>query len=216
VAAPVAVEAGPPKPPRVAAAASSVRSSIKQRGGSGSSGRRKNSEWSLLPSLADDAEEVKVEPPAREGALAKRRKWPLKGYHKRFFRLEAGVLLYAKGRAEMARGRTHGRIDVGPAVVSAKEEILRIDIDDSSQFIHHLRAPNRETFQCWLRSLQEHRLYQQSAWRAAGIGGGGEEGNASGGPALTAAAASMAGGVSPHSGSLPRGARPPTASSSSW
>jgi len=140
--------------------------------------------------------------------------------------LDAGVLTYGKSPGDVSRGRTHGRIDVGPAVISTKTEVQRIDIDDE-QYIHHLKAPNSETFALWLEQLHQHRLYQQSLWRAAGIPlarttspegetGGGNQGVA----ALPAAAAAMAGGVSPHGGSLPRGVRPPmgagAASAANW
>ena len=57
----------------------------------------------------------------------------------RYFVLDHGLLTYGKTQAEVSRGRTHGRIDVGLAVISAKTELFRIDIDDEV-CIHHLKV----------------------------------------------------------------------------
>ena len=40
--------------------------------------------------------------------MSKRRKWPLKGWHKRFFVMEQGVLTYGKTKTDIMRGRTLG------------------------------------------------------------------------------------------------------------
>ena len=53
--------------------------------------------------------------------------------------LDSGILSYGKSASEVNRGRTHGRIDVGQAVISAKTELFRIDIDDEA-FLHHLKV----------------------------------------------------------------------------
>ena len=53
--------------------------------------------------------------------------------------LDNGILSYGKSASEVNRGRTHGRIDVGQAVISAKTELFRIDIDDEA-FLHHLKV----------------------------------------------------------------------------
>ena len=53
--------------------------------------------------------------------------------------MDAGVLTYAKNENDIRRGRTVGRIDVGTAIVSAKTELFRIDIDDE-ECIHHLKV----------------------------------------------------------------------------
>ena len=57
----------------------------------------------------------------------------------RFFILDSGLLSYAKNEADIRRGRTQGRIDVGTAIISAKTEQFRIDIDDE-ECIHHLKV----------------------------------------------------------------------------
>lgn len=53
--------------------------------------------------------------------------------------LDSGLLSYGKSAGDIARGRTHGRIDVGTAVVSSKTEMLRIDIDEE-ECIHHIKV----------------------------------------------------------------------------
>ena len=40
--------------------------------------------------------------------MSKRRKWPLKGWHKRYFIMELGVLTYGKTKTDITRGRTLG------------------------------------------------------------------------------------------------------------
>ena len=75
--------------------------------------RRKGSEWELLGSFqtpsfgagANCSQEVALRPIKWEGQLSKRRKWPLKGWHKRYFLLEAGVLAYGKTSPDIKRGR---------------------------------------------------------------------------------------------------------------
>ena len=47
-----------------------------------------------------------------EGYLSKRRKWPLKGWHKRFFVMEQGALTYAKTKTDITRGRTLGKNEI--------------------------------------------------------------------------------------------------------
>ena len=49
------------------------------------------------------------------------------------------MLTYAKNEADIRRGRTQGRINVGTAIISAKTEMFRIDIDDE-ECIHHLKV----------------------------------------------------------------------------
>ena len=100
--------------------------------------QRKDSKWEILTNL-DSGTLYKIKPKMMEGMLTKKRKWPLKGWHKRYFILDNGYLFYGKSANEVKRGRTHGKIDVGTAVISAKTELFRIDIDDET-FIHHLKV----------------------------------------------------------------------------
>ena len=57
----------------------------------------------------------------------------------RYFVLDSGLLTYGKNEADIKRGRTQGRINVGTAIISAKTEMFRIDIDDE-ECIHHLKV----------------------------------------------------------------------------
>ena len=57
----------------------------------------------------------------------------------RYFVLDNGSLSYGKSANEVKRGRTHGVIDVGTSVISAKTELYRIDIDDEN-YIHHIKV----------------------------------------------------------------------------
>ena len=75
--------------------------------------------------------------------------------------LDKGYLYYGKSANELKRGRTLGRIDVGMAVISAKTELFRLDIDDEN-FIHHLKASDPKDFGLWLEQLQQHRFYRQN------------------------------------------------------
>ncbi|XP_040574708.1 oxysterol-binding protein-related protein 3 [Lepeophtheirus salmonis] len=127
--------------------------------------KRKGSEWEILGSL-EKGIEYNIKPKKHEGYLSKRRKWPLKGWHKRYFSLYGGILTYGKTASDIARGRTHGRIDVGQAVVSAKYDLFRIDINDE-ECIHHLKVDNMENFAYWLEQLKQHRLYQQNLLNSA-------------------------------------------------
>jgi len=64
-----------------------------------------------------------MEKPSRfAGYYMKRRKWPLKGYHRRFIVLDDGWLKYGKNE-EMRRA--HGALDLGDAAIvkDKKEEI---------------------------------------------------------------------------------------------
>lgn len=135
--------------------------------------RRKDSKWEILTSL-DPGTSYNIQPKKIDGFLLKRRKWPLKGWHKRFFILENGVLTYGKTAGDIRRGRTIGRIDVGLSVISAKTELFRIDIDDE-EYIHHIKASDMETFALWLEQLQQHRFFQQNLFNNRGSTSGQDE-----------------------------------------
>ncbi|XP_063897422.1 oxysterol-binding protein-related protein 3 isoform X4 [Helicoverpa armigera] len=133
----------PPQPPR----------SAKNRG------RRRGSEWEVLEGLKD-GQRFEKRPDVFNGYLHKKRKWPLKGWHKRFFVVDGGILVYARSPTDVARGRLHGSVDVGLSVISAKARRRRIDID-ADEFIYHLRAKTPDVFRTWLNVLKAHRLYRQ-------------------------------------------------------
>ncbi|OXB69512.1 UNVERIFIED_CONTAM: hypothetical protein H355_009822 [Colinus virginianus] len=80
------------------------------------------------------------EPERQEGYLLKKRKWPLKGWHKRYFVLENGILKYATTRQEVLKGKLHGAIDIRQSVMSVNKKAQRVDLD-TEENIYHLKGP---------------------------------------------------------------------------
>ncbi|TRY86543.1 hypothetical protein DNTS_002566 [Danionella cerebrum] len=74
-----------------------------------------------------------------EGYMMKRRKWPLKGWHKRYFILEKGILKYSKNPQDFSRGKMHGSLDVSLAVMSVNKKARRIDLDAGDN-LYHMKA----------------------------------------------------------------------------
>ncbi|XP_072507059.1 oxysterol-binding protein-related protein 3 isoform X5 [Notamacropus eugenii] len=101
------------------------------------------------------------EPQIQKGFLLKKRKWPLKGWHKRFFFLEKGILKYAKNLADIEREKLHGSIDVGLSVMSVKKSSKCIDLD-TEEHIYHLKVKSEEVFDEWVAKLRHHRVYRQN------------------------------------------------------
>ena len=79
------------------------------------------------------------EPERQEGYLLKKRKWPLKGWHKRYFVLENGILKYATTRQDVLKGKLHGAIDVRQSVMSVNKKAQRVDLD-TEENIYHLKS----------------------------------------------------------------------------
>uniref|UniRef100_A0A3Q1CH48 Oxysterol-binding protein n=1 Tax=Amphiprion ocellaris TaxID=80972 RepID=A0A3Q1CH48_AMPOC len=77
-----------------------------------------------------------------EGYLMKRRKYPLKGWHKRYFMLEKGILKYSKTPQDIQRGKLHGSMDVSLAVMSVNKKSKRIDLDAGDN-LYHLKVTIR-------------------------------------------------------------------------
>lgn len=86
----------------------------------------------------------------------------------RYFVLENGSLTYGKTPGALVRGHTRGRIDVGCAVISAKTEMLRIDIDEE-ECIHHIKV-YREGDQVVLRFHELTFSCRWTAWRPSPSG----------------------------------------------
>ncbi|XP_075732805.1 oxysterol-binding protein-related protein 6 isoform X2 [Rhipicephalus microplus] len=147
-------EPGSRAAPDVAAARSDAQASA-----TASSRRRRAADWEIMQGLRT-GQRCDDKPKKFEGYLLKRRKWPLKGWHKRFFCLEKGILTYAKSSTDMAKGKNHGSVDLGLSVISTKGKGRRIDID-AEEFIYHLKVKNQAQFQQWVSQLQHHRLYRQ-------------------------------------------------------
>lgn len=126
--------------------------------------RRKRSksrrEWEILEGLRD-GQKCEEKPGKYEGFLLKRRKWPLKGWHKRFFILEKGILTYAKSLNDIQKGKYHGLVDTGLAVITYKPGGYHMDIDAEEQ-IYHLKMKDKKVFDEWLARLRHHRLYRQN------------------------------------------------------
>uniref|UniRef100_A0A131YP84 Oxysterol binding protein 3 n=1 Tax=Rhipicephalus appendiculatus TaxID=34631 RepID=A0A131YP84_RHIAP len=143
---------------RAAPDAAAARPDV-QAAAAGSSRRRRAADWEIMQGLRT-GQRCDDKPKKFEGYLLKRRKWPLKGWHKRFFCLEKGILTYAKSSTDMAKGKNHGSVDLGLSVISTKGKGRRIDID-AEEFIYHLKVKNQAQFQQWVSQLQHHRLYRQ-------------------------------------------------------
>ncbi|XP_003786495.1 oxysterol-binding protein-related protein 7 [Otolemur garnettii] len=96
-------------------------------------------------------------PERQEGHLLKKRKWPLKGWHKRYFVLEDGILHYATTRQDITKGKLHGSINVRLSVMSINKKAQRIDLDTEDN-IYHLKIKSQDLFHSWVAQLRAHRL----------------------------------------------------------
>uniref|UniRef100_A0A671EG85 Oxysterol-binding protein n=1 Tax=Rhinolophus ferrumequinum TaxID=59479 RepID=A0A671EG85_RHIFE len=101
-----------------------------------------------------------IMPERQEGHLLKKRKWPLKGWHKRYFVLEDGILRYATTQQDITKGKLHGSIDVRLSVMSINKKAQRIDLDTEDN-IYHLKIKSQDLFQSWVAQLRAHRLAQR-------------------------------------------------------
>ncbi|XP_053205634.1 oxysterol-binding protein-related protein 7-like isoform X2 [Panonychus citri] len=127
--------------------------------GGSASGKHRNSDWIILEGLRGDLRYEGV-PSHFEGFLLKRRKWPLKGWHKRYFYLEKGILKYAKTPVDISKGKSHGSIDIGLSMISTKSSSRRIDID-TDECIYHIKVKNKISFDQWVQQLRHHRHFRQ-------------------------------------------------------
>ncbi|XP_067843725.1 oxysterol-binding protein-related protein 6 isoform X4 [Heptranchias perlo] len=99
--------------------------------------------WEIIEGLKIGQTNVQ-KPDKHEGFMLKKRKWPLKGWHKRFFVLDNGMLKYSKTPIDIQKGKLHGSIDVGLSVMSIKKKARRIDLD-TEEHIYHLK-PQQNNF----------------------------------------------------------------------
>nr|ABF22369.1 oxysterol-binding protein-like protein 3 [Takifugu rubripes] len=122
--------------------------------------------WEIIEGLRGVSANIQ-EPDRQEGFLLKRRKWPMKGWHKRYFLLEKGILKYAKRAADVVlssqlkKGKLHGCIDVGLSVMSIKKKAMCIDLDTEDN-IFHLKVKSQELFEEWVSKLRHHRVFRQN------------------------------------------------------
>uniref|UniRef100_A0A8C8KAA8 Oxysterol-binding protein n=1 Tax=Oncorhynchus tshawytscha TaxID=74940 RepID=A0A8C8KAA8_ONCTS len=94
--------------------------------------------WEIIEGLKIGQSNVQ-RPDKHEGFMLKKRKWPLKGWHKRFFVLDNGMLKYSKSPIDIQKGKLHGCIDVGLSVMSIKKRARRIDLD-TEEHLYHLKV----------------------------------------------------------------------------
>ncbi|KAF6361941.1 oxysterol binding protein like 6 [Rhinolophus ferrumequinum] len=116
--------------------------------------------WEIIEGLKIGQTNVQ-RPDKHEGFMLKKRKWPLKGWHKRFFVLDNGMLKYSKAPLDIQKGKVHGSIDVGLSVMSIKKKARRIDLD-TEEHIYHLKVKSQDWFDGWVSKLRHHRLYRQN------------------------------------------------------
>uniref|UniRef100_A0A6Q2YIT0 Oxysterol-binding protein n=1 Tax=Esox lucius TaxID=8010 RepID=A0A6Q2YIT0_ESOLU len=89
-----------------------------------------------------------------EGFLLKKRKYPMKGWHK----VRARQL---KHIWKIQRGRLHGTLDVSLAVMSINKKSKRIDLD-GGEYLYHLKTKNNDLFYIWLTKLCAHRVFKKN------------------------------------------------------
>lgn len=139
---------------------------------SSSTGSGKHSKQSRHWEVVDDLQHVDMSsvpgssldlsiPGICEGYLMKRRKYPLKGWHKRYFMLEKGILRYSKTQQEIQKGKLHGSLDVSLAVMSVNKKTKRIDLDAGDN-LYHLKAKSHDIFYIWLTKLCAHRVFRKN------------------------------------------------------
>ncbi|XP_034030883.1 oxysterol-binding protein-related protein 3 isoform X2 [Thalassophryne amazonica] len=116
--------------------------------------------WEIVEGLRGGFSNV-MEPHKQEGYMLKRRKWPMKGWHKRYFSLEKGILKYSKCSSDIEKGKLHGCMDVGLSVMAIKKKAKCIDLD-AEENIYHLKIKSQELFDEWVSKLRHHRLYRQN------------------------------------------------------
>ncbi|XP_031414992.1 oxysterol-binding protein-related protein 6 isoform X2 [Clupea harengus] len=122
--------------------------------------RQEADSWEIIEGLKIGQTNV-LRPDRHEGFMLKKRKWPLKGWHKRFFVLDNGMLKYSKSPIDIQKGKLHGSIDVGLSVMSIKKRARRIDLD-TEEHIYHVKVKSQDVFDAWVVKLRHHRLYRQN------------------------------------------------------
>ena len=97
-------------------------------------------------------------PQKYEQVLAKRKKWPLKGWHRRYFVFFKGVLEYGRNKQTVTTGRLHGRIELHTCimVVKAKKRIISMD---SGKTVFHIKATSDIIFKECVKAVRAHIEY---------------------------------------------------------
>ncbi|XP_062310843.1 oxysterol-binding protein-related protein 7-like isoform X3 [Osmerus eperlanus] len=138
-------------------------------GSSGSSrhSRQTSRNWEVMEDLQVDVAQGPSTgldlsiPGICEGFLMKKRKYPMKGWHKRYFHLEKGILKYSKTQHDILKGKLHGSLDVSLAVMSINKKSKRIDLD-AGDSLYHMKAKSHDVFYIWLTKLCAHRSFKKN------------------------------------------------------
>lgn len=146
--------------PQVNKTSTPVHKSASSSSSSQRDSRQEADSWEIIEGLKIGQSNVQ-RPDKHEGFMLKKRKWPLKGWHKRFFVLDNGILKYSKSPIDIQKGKLHGSIDVGLSVMSIKKRARRIDLD-TEEHIYHLKVKSQDIFDAWVSKLRHHRLYRQN------------------------------------------------------
>ncbi|XP_076594116.1 oxysterol-binding protein-related protein 3 isoform X2 [Chaetodon auriga] len=145
---------------RSSAMSQKISSMSRSNSSSSSKHDSRQDSWEIVEGLRGGFSNV-LEPQKQEGYMLKRRKWPMKGWHKRYFFLDKGILKYGKCSADIEKGKLHGCIDVGLSVMAIKKKAKCIDLD-AEENIYHLKIKSQELFDEWVSKLRHHRLYRQN------------------------------------------------------
>uniref|UniRef100_A0A8C2U4H5 Oxysterol-binding protein n=1 Tax=Coturnix japonica TaxID=93934 RepID=A0A8C2U4H5_COTJA len=117
--------------------------------------------WEIIEGLKIGQTNVQ-KPDKHEGFMLKKRKWPLKGWHKvNIMKYAVPQISYSAFWFQIQKGKVHGSIDVGLSVMSIKKKARRIDLD-TEEHIYHLKVKSQDTFDAWVSKLRHHRLYRQN------------------------------------------------------
>ncbi|XP_051519745.1 oxysterol-binding protein-related protein 7-like isoform X1 [Myxocyprinus asiaticus] len=144
---------------------SAVKPTHSRNGSSGSSrhSRQNSRDWEVISDTESAASVTGNNgvPGICEGFLMKKRKYPLQGWHKRYFVLDKGILKYSKTQQDIGRGKVHGALDVSLAVMSVNKKSKRIDLD-AGDSLYHVKAKSDDIFYIWLTKLTAHRLFRKN------------------------------------------------------
>ncbi|XP_064171286.1 oxysterol-binding protein-related protein 7-like isoform X2 [Anguilla rostrata] len=135
--------------------------------GSSRHSRQNSRHWEVMDDLqgemalgADAGRDLAI-PGLCEGYLMKKKKWPLQGWHKRYFVLDQGILKYSKSKQDIQKGRMLGHLDVSVAVMSINRKSKRIDLDAGDN-LYHIMAKTQELFYIWVTKLSAHRVFKKN------------------------------------------------------
>ncbi|XP_067282117.1 oxysterol-binding protein-related protein 3a isoform X1 [Pseudorasbora parva] len=153
-------EQNAPLSPKTSPATPGMTPFTQRKESNSSSEDNRQDSWEVVEDLRGLTENIQ-KPEKQEGLLLKKRKWPMKGWHKRYFLLERGILTYSKTGTDLKKGRLRGRIDVGLSVMAMKKKSMCIDLDTEDS-IYHLKAKTRDLFEKWVTQLRHHRMFRQN------------------------------------------------------